>query len=290
MPSTADIKAAARLARREAALALRPEISPVAPAPDRLRLATWNLNSLGARLPAVERFLQRVRPDVLCVQETKAPALSAEATKMFARHSYVAVHVGAGPYNGIAIAARHPVDDVVGSGEFGDAALDREPRILACLVGTPLPLRVVSVYVPHGRALDHWHYEYKLAFLDALTAEVTGWLANDAHVMVAGDINVAPTDSDVFHPDAFVGATHVSDAEREAVADFSKPASSTWTSPAGGRGPGGSPGGTMGSGTPATSACASTTSPSTARSPSGWTRRGSTTPNGAGNGHPTTPP
>ena len=190
----------------------------MAPAPDRLRLATWNLNSLRARLPAVERFLLRVRPDVLCIQETKAPALSAEATAMFARHGYAAVHVGAGSYNGIAVAARHPIDDVLASGEFGDAALDREPRILSCFVGTPLPMRVVSVYVPHGRAVDHWHYEYKLAFLDALTVQVAGWLATDEHVMVAGDVNVAPTDSDVFHPDAFVGATHVSAPERDALA------------------------------------------------------------------------
>jgi exodeoxyribonuclease III len=215
--TTADTKAAARLARREAALALRPKMSPAAPAPDRLRLATWNLNSLRARLPAAERFIERVRPDVLCLQETKAPALSAEATAMFAHHGYAAVHVGAGSYNGVAVAARHRIDDVVGSGDFGDAALDREPRILTCRVAAPLPLRVVSVYVPHGRTLEHWHYEYKLAFLDALAARVTGWMGDDAHVIVAGDVNVAPTDSDVFHPDAFAGATHVSPPERQAL-------------------------------------------------------------------------
>jgi exodeoxyribonuclease-3 len=73
------------------------------------------------------------------------------------------------------------------------------------------------VYVPHGRELDHWHYEYKLAFLDGLARRVTAWLAGSDHVVLAGDVNVAATDSDVFHPDAFVGSTHVSPGERTAL-------------------------------------------------------------------------
>ncbi len=84
---------------------------------------------------------------------------------------------------------------------------------------TPTPVRVVSVYVPHGREVGHWHYDHKLAFLDALADRCRGWLAAaGTSLVVAGDVNVAPTDSDVFHPDAFVGRTHVTPPEREAFA------------------------------------------------------------------------
>ena len=214
---TAD-KAAARLARREAALALRPSMSPTGPAPDRLRIATWNLNSLKARLPSVERFLERVRPDVLCLQETKAAQVSVAAATAFERHGYAVAHIGSSSYNGVAVAARHPIGDVRSSGDFDDEHLDQEPRITSCVVELAAPMRIVSVYVPHGRTVDHDHYRYKLAFLDALAERTKRWLADDPHLVVAGDINVAPTDSDVFHPNAFRGLTHVTAPEREAVA------------------------------------------------------------------------
>ena len=214
----AAAKRAARLERRNAALALRPSLSPPGPAPDRLRVATWNLNSLRARLAAVERFLERVSPDIICLQETKAAVLSDTAVTMFERHGYRAAHVGSGSYNGVAVAARYPIEDMRSSGDLEDEHLDREPRLASCIVNTPTPLRVVSVYVPHGRTIDHWHYQYKLSFLDALAARTRQWLTDGSHVIVAGDINVAATDSDVFHPDAFVGLTHVTQPERDALA------------------------------------------------------------------------
>ena len=126
--SVSAAKRAARLERREAALALRPSLSPTGPAPDRLRIATWNLNSLRRRLPAVERFLERVAPDVVCLQETKAASLSDAAIAMFEQHGYHAADVGGGSYNGVAVIARHPIDDARSSGEFDDEHLDREPR------------------------------------------------------------------------------------------------------------------------------------------------------------------
>jgi exodeoxyribonuclease-3 len=210
-------KQAARLARREAALALRPSLSPTGPAPDRLRVATWNLNSLRARLAAVERFLELTRPDVLCLQETKAASVSEAAAAVFAGHGYEVTHVGAGSYNGVAVVARHPLEEVQGSGAFQDEHLDREPRVISCLVRVPEPLRVVSVYAPHGRTVDHWHYDYKLAWFEGLLRQIERWLGEDGNVLVAGDLNVAATDSDVFHPDAFRGSTHVTPREREAL-------------------------------------------------------------------------
>jgi exodeoxyribonuclease-3 len=208
-----------RVARRHAAIAARPSMSPTGPAHDRLRLATWNLNSLRVRTPAVERFLARTSPDVVCLQETKAAAVSHDAHRMFDRHGYDIEHVGANAYNGVAIAARHPIRAVQHSGQFGDAALDREPRLITAQVDAAIPLRVASVYVPHGRTLDHWHYDFKLEFLQALAGLAAAWV-RDGHLLVAGDLNVAATDSDVFHPDAFIGATHVSPPERAALADL----------------------------------------------------------------------
>jgi exodeoxyribonuclease III len=193
-------------------------MSPPGPAPGLLRVATWNLNSLRARLPAVERALVRLAPDVLCLQETKAPRLSDAARALFARHGYTAAHVGGRSYNGVAVAARHPIDDVVASGDFGDEHLDREPRVVSCVVRAPAPLRVVSAYVPHGRAVGHWHYDYKLGFLDALATRARRWLDDGGHLVVAGDVNVAATDSDVFHPDAFRNSVYVTEPERAALA------------------------------------------------------------------------
>lgn len=201
-------------------MALRDSMSPTGPAHDRLRVATWNLNSLRRRLPAVERFLERAAPDVLCLQETKTTELSKEATEIFARLGYHVEHVGAGAYNGVAVAARPPIDDVVASGSFGDEHLDREPRVISCLVRTPRPVRVTSVYVPHGREVDHWHYHYKLDFLGALADHARGWLDDGPSLVVAGDLNVAATDSDVFHPDAFATSTHVTPRERAAISEL----------------------------------------------------------------------
>jgi exodeoxyribonuclease-3 len=79
-------------------------------------------------------------------------------------------------------------------------------------------VRVASVYVPHGRAVGHWHYDFKLAFLDALAERARRWLLDGSHLVVAGDVNVAATDSDVFHPDAFVGSVYVTTRERDALA------------------------------------------------------------------------
>jgi exodeoxyribonuclease-3 len=210
---------AARRQRREAALALRPSQCPSAPAPDRLRVATWNVNSLRARARAVERLLERTLPDVLLLQETKAAHVVEAATEVLQRYGYSVAHVGSGSYNGVAVAARHPISDELGSGALGDHDLDREPRVASCVVYGPTPLRAVSVYVPHGREVGHWHYDFKLAFLRALAAQVRRWASDGIPLVLGGDVNIAPTDSDVFHPEPFVGSTHVTPAEREALAE-----------------------------------------------------------------------
>jgi exodeoxyribonuclease-3 len=215
--ATAAKKEASRQ-RREAALALRASMSPTSPAPAMLRIATWNVNSLKARADAIGRLLDRARPDVLLLQETKAATIHPTAHAVFEERGYSVVSVGDGQYNGVAIAATSTLRDVKRSGSFGDDALDKEPRVISAVIdSTHGPIRFVSVYVPHGRQVGHWHYDYKLAFLDALRRQVAQWLAT-GHVVVGGDMNVAPTDSDIFHPDAFVGLTHVTAPERDALA------------------------------------------------------------------------
>lgn len=193
-------------------------MSPTTPATGMLRVTTWNVNSLKARAEAVGRVIDRARPDVLLLQETKAARVHPAAQAVFDERSYLIESVGDGQYNGVAIASVSPLRDVLRSGAFGDEVLDGEPRVLSAVIDSNHgPIRFVSVYVPHGREVGHWHYKYKLEFLDALRRQIAAWLEH-GHVLVGGDVNVAPTDSDVFHPDAFIGLTHVTKPERDALA------------------------------------------------------------------------
>ena len=178
-----------------------------------MRFATWNVNSLKARLPLVEQWMVGAQPDVLCMQETKL-ADDAFPAGFFADLGYEVVHHGNGPWNGVAIASRVGLEEVDwGFGEdlAGSAA---ETRLVRARCGG---VTVVCVYVPNGRAVDSEHYVAKLAWLDALEGYVAGTHPATADVVVCGDFNVAPSDLDVFDPAFFEGATHVTPAEREAV-------------------------------------------------------------------------
>ncbi len=179
-----------------------------------MRIATWNVNSLKARLPRVEEFLDYAGVDVLCLQETKVadktfPALT------FSQHGYESVHHGQGQWNGVAILSRVGISDP--SNGFGDAVVDPyegDARVLAATCGD---IRIVSVYVPNGRSVGTEFYERKLHWL----ATMHDWIAtnhtpNDP-LVVLGDFNVAPEARDVWDPKAFVGATHVTEQERKAV-------------------------------------------------------------------------
>lgn len=180
-----------------------------------MRIATWNVNSLKARLPRVEAWLAEVEPDVVCLQETKLaddafPALAFEAL------GYSAAHHGEGRWNGVAIVSRVGIDDVVVGFADGEAP-DAEARMLTATCGG---VRISSVYVPNGRALDHDHYRYKLAWLERLRRHLDATANPEDPVVVAGDFNIAPEDRDVHDPAAFVGATHVSEPERAALAEL----------------------------------------------------------------------
>jgi len=181
-----------------------------------VRVATWNVNSVRQRVPRLLPWLDRRQPDVVCLQETK---LADEAfvellgEHLAGRGYAVALH-GEAQWNGVAILSRVGLEDVV----VGLAGAPGFPRPEARAVSaTCAGIRVYSVYVPNGRVPDSEHYRYKLAWLAALR-EVVG--AGPDAAVVCGDMNIAPTDADVFDPDAYAGQTHVTPPERAALTDL----------------------------------------------------------------------
>ncbi len=179
-----------------------------------MRIATWNVNSLTARLPRVGAWLEEAQPDVLCLQETKQ-ADAAFPSEAFAALGYESVHYGEGRWNGVALVSRVGLDAVARG--FGDGHDDAGARLVAADCGG---VRVHSVYVPNGRSLDSEHYAIKLAWLAGLRDLLAATCDPARPVVVCGDFNVAPDDRDVWDPAAFVGMTHVSPPERAALQEL----------------------------------------------------------------------
>jgi exodeoxyribonuclease-3 len=197
-----------------------------------MRIATWNVNSLKARMEAVELWLERARPDVLLMQETKLS--DADAPVMpFAMHGYELVHHGEGRWNGVAIATREGlgVEDVItnfGDGPVRDSSAGAavavseddfdpfdEARMVSAVCGG---IRFACLYAPNGRVVGSPFYEGKLRWFE----RVDRWLAETRSptepLLLAGDYNVTPADEDVWDPVAAHGGTHVSEPERAALA------------------------------------------------------------------------
>jgi exodeoxyribonuclease-3 len=176
-----------------------------------IRVATWNVNSLKARLPRVEEWLGTVEPDVCCLQETK---LSDDAfpAMTFRAMGYEGVHYGQGRWNGVAILSRLPISEVMAGFGAGIEA-DREARLLWARCG---PIRIASLYAPNGRSIDSEHYQYKLSWYDRLHESLCRHESTDDAVVLCGDFNIAPDDRDVHDPTEYVGSTHVSEPERAA--------------------------------------------------------------------------
>ncbi len=181
-----------------------------------MRLATWNVNSIRARQPRLLEWLAAVKPDVVCLQETKIPAGSFPTAEV-AELGYTTAAYGSNQWNGVALLSRVGLDDVR-QGFPGEPGFP-EPEARA-VSATCDGVRVWSVYVPNGRTPDSPHYMYKLEWLAALREALAGELATGQPLVICGDFNVAPTDADVFDPAAFVDATHVTAPERKALADL----------------------------------------------------------------------
>jgi exodeoxyribonuclease III len=177
-----------------------------------VRLATWNVNSVIARLPRLLDWLDRTAPDVVCLQETKTDAFPAEDVQ---RLGYEVAAHGLGRWNGVAVLSRVGLAEVTVGFPGEPGFPDAESRALGA---TCDGVRVWSVYVPNGREVASPHYAYKLAWLAALREALVPELARYERLAVCGDYNVAPADADVWDPAAFVGATHVTEPERAALA------------------------------------------------------------------------
>ncbi len=198
-----------------------------------MRVATWNVNSLKARMDRVEEWLTLRAPDVLMMQETKL-ADEAAPEMPFRMAGYELLHHGEGRWNGVAIASRVGISDVVTN--FGDGPVRRSPgpdtiveaveaeasitpsdeaRMASAVCGG---IRFVSIYAPNGRALDTPFYRAKLAWFDRLARWLRETQSPDDPIVIGGDFNVAPEDIDVWDPTEVHGGTHVTALEREAVA------------------------------------------------------------------------
>ncbi len=187
-----------------------------------MRIATWNVNSLKARLDKVRWWLERARPDVLLMQETKLQDADAPRAE-FGELGYELAHHGEGRWNGVAIASRHPLGRVVTNfgeplapartGDTGDDEPLAEARMIAAECAG---VRLVSLYAPNGRVVGSPFYEAKLVWYERLAR----WLSTAASpaepLLLGGDFNVAPEDADVWDARACHGGTHVSPREREA--------------------------------------------------------------------------
>jgi exodeoxyribonuclease III len=181
-----------------------------------VRVATWNVNSIKQRVPRLLPWLDQRKPDVVCLQETKLAddKLDQLLGEELATRGYALAAHGEAQWNGVAILSRVGLDDVA----RGVAGAPGYPRPEARAVSaTCAGIRVHSVYVPNGRVPDSDHYRYKLAWLAALRDQLA---AGPEAAIVCGDMNIAPTDADVFDPDAYVGQTHVTPPERAALAEL----------------------------------------------------------------------
>jgi exodeoxyribonuclease-3 len=173
-----------------------------------LKLVTWNVNSLNVRMPRVLEFLDKHRPEILCMQETKTEA-SAFPRDALRDAGYNTVDHSAGRWAGVAIAARDDLEITEScAGLAGEPAVDEARWIEAVVDGT----RVISTYVPNGREVGTETFHQKLAFLDAAAERATE--LRGTPLVIAGDLNVCRSDIDVYDPSAFVGSTHVTVDER----------------------------------------------------------------------------
>jgi exodeoxyribonuclease III len=191
-----------------------------------VRIATWNVNSLKARFEKLEWWLSRTEPDVLLLQETKLADAFAPHEEL-ARRGYVLAHHGEGRWNGVAIASRVGMAEVVTNfgvalspaktAEVGDDEPAAEARMISALCGG---VRVVSLYGPNGRSVDSPFYHAKLAWFARLSRWLRETQSPSQPLVLGGDFNIAPTDEDVWDAAACHGGTHVSPPERAAFREL----------------------------------------------------------------------
>ncbi len=176
-----------------------------------MKLATWNVNSIRAREERLLKWLERQQPDVVCLQELK---VESEAFPFAGVHSagYEAAVYGQKTYNGVAILTR----ETPGGVELGMGESDWDPqaRLVSADVGG---VRVMSAYFPNGQAVGSEAYEYKLEWMRRLRQHLEATAAPDSHLVLAGDFNVAPRDSDTPNPLLWGGSVLCHERSRDAL-------------------------------------------------------------------------
>jgi exodeoxyribonuclease-3 len=174
-----------------------------------MRITTWNVNSVRARLDRVIAWLQANQPDLLCMQEIKTLEETFPRDAFEAIGYRLAIH-GQKTYNGVAFASRVEPAEIT-RGMPGDTE-DAEARIMAATVDG---VRVVNVYVVNGKAVGDPKYDFKLRWLDRFREYLQGELGSHKTLLVCGDFNIAPEDRDVYDPDLWRGKVLFSEPERE---------------------------------------------------------------------------
>jgi exodeoxyribonuclease-3 len=178
-----------------------------------MKLATWNVNSLRARIDRVVEWIEIEQPDVLMLQETKCKN-EAFPAQIFADLGYESFHHGNSQWNGVAIISRVGLEETRAG--FFDERVE-SPTECRVVSATCDGVRLYSVYVPNGRTVDSEHYQAKLDWLDHLLADLDATCLPEQRIGIFGDFNVALEDRDVWDISQFVGATHVTPAERACV-------------------------------------------------------------------------
>jgi len=170
-----------------------------------MRIATWNVNSVNARLDRVLEWFESAAPDVAVLQEIKCVD-EKFPTEAFERLGYnLAVH-GQKTYNGVALLSKYPLEDVRRGLPFlHDDEVDEQARYIEAVIAAPTPVRVAGIYLPNGNPLGTEKFDYKLAWMRRLHAHAEGLLALEEPLVIAGDYNVIPEAEDVANPEAWLG-------------------------------------------------------------------------------------
>ncbi|PJA32686.1 MAG: exodeoxyribonuclease III [Zetaproteobacteria bacterium CG_4_9_14_3_um_filter_53_7] len=180
-----------------------------------MKIVTWNVNSLNVRLAHVLEFLDKHKPDVLCLQETKLPDEKFPVAEIEAA-GYRVIFAGQKTYNGVATLSRSEATDVVSSLPGLD---DPQRRLLAATIDG---IRIINVYIPNGQETGSDKYAYKFRWLAAFTDYLKSELAGHDKLVLLGDYNIAPSDIDVHDPLRWSGKITCSEAERQVFAEFLK--------------------------------------------------------------------
>ncbi len=176
-----------------------------------MKIATWNVNSINVRMPQLLEWLERAKPDVVCLQETKSVDANFPEFELKAA-GYDAAFIGEKSYNGVAILSRLPIDNV--QLNFPDDGAEAPKRLIAATIGG---IRIVNTYIPNGTEIGSDKFAFKLDWLVRLRRYFDATCSPDDDVLLCGDFNVAPEPIDVWNPAAWEGKLHFSKPERAAI-------------------------------------------------------------------------